>query len=92
MPAGRGRNGRAQDAVVQQTLRASRQGEPGIVKDLPPLPEWERGTYTGTEVESPARGSWDARVQNVAINLIMLEGRCRDGRCREIHAKANLVS
>jgi hypothetical protein len=37
------------------------QGEPGVVKDLPPLRECGRGTDGGTVVEGPARGSWDHR-------------------------------
>ena len=40
-------------------------------------------------------GTQHDRNLNAAINLrnlIMLEGICRDGRCREIHAKANPVS
>ena len=36
------RNGRGQEAVVQQRPSASRQGGPGIVKDVPPLRECER--------------------------------------------------
>ena len=56
---------------------ASCQGEPGIVKDMPPLRECGRGTDAGTELEGHARGSGDHRNLNAAINLrnlIMLPG------------------
>ena len=49
------------EAIVQQRPSASCQGEPGIVKDVPPLRECGRGTDGGTVVEGPARGSWDHR-------------------------------
>ena len=68
MPVAGGRNGWGQEAVVQPRPWDSCQGEPGIVKDGPPIPEWERGTDAGTEVESPARGSRDHRHLNAAIN------------------------
>ena len=47
---------------------ASRQGGPGIVKDVPPLRECGRGTDAGTEVEGNTRGSWDHRNRNAVIN------------------------
>ena len=86
MPSGRGRDWLGQETVAPREPWDSWQGEPGIVKDGPPLREWERGTYTGTEVEIPARGSWDARAQNAAINpsnSVMPSGRRRDGRVQE---------
>ena len=42
MPPRRRRNGRGQEAVVQQRPSASCQGGPGIVKDMPTLRECER--------------------------------------------------
>ena len=68
MPPRLRRNGRGQEAVVQQRPSASCQGGPGIVKDVPPLRECGRGTDAGTEVEGPARGSWDHRNLNAVIN------------------------
>ena len=57
---------------------ASCQGGPGIVKDVPPLRECGRGTDGGTVVEGHARGSWDHRNLNAAINLIILQvGTCK---------------
>ena len=41
----------------------------GVVKEVPPLRECERGTDPGTEVEGSARGSGDHRNLNAAINL-----------------------
>ena len=61
MTAGRSRDGPGQEAMGQQRPSASCQGEPGIVKDVPPLRECGRGTDGGTVVEGPARGSWDHR-------------------------------
>ena len=43
--------------------RASCQGEPGVVKEVPHLRGRQRGTDAGTKVEGPARGSWDHRAQ-----------------------------
>ena len=90
MPAYRGRNGRAQDAVPKQTPRSSRHGEPGVVKDAPPLREGERGADAGTEAEGPARGrraSRNHRSLNAAIdpsNFVIPPGRRRDGRGQEV--------
>ena len=80
MPAGRGRNGRGQDAVAQQTPWDSWHSEPGVVKEVPPLRECERGTHTGTEVEGSPRGSWDHRAQKTAINPIKPPRRRRNGQ------------
>ena len=69
--------------MVQQRPSASCQGGPGIVKDVPPLRECERGADGGTVVEGPARGSRDHRELTAAINLrnlrnlIMPAGRSR---------------
>ena len=60
--------GEAEEAVVQQRPSASCQGEPGIVKDVPPLRECGRGADGGTVVEGPARGSRDHRELTAAIN------------------------
>ena len=71
MPAGRRRNGRGQDAVVQQTPRASCQGEPGVVKEVPPLRD---------------RGLGNNRNLDAAINpsnFVVPSGRHRDRRDRE---------
>ena len=62
---------------------------------LPHIRGRQREPGVGTEVEGPRRGSWGHRDLNAVINLrnlIMPEGRCRDGRGRELHAKANPVS
>ena len=82
MPESRGRNGRAQDAVEvpEQTPWASCQGEPGIVKDGPPIRDRGRGTDAGTKVEGPARGSRDDRAQNAAINPIKPPRRRQNGQ------------
>ena len=79
----RRRNGRGQEAVVQQKPWDSPQSEPGIVKDGPPIPEWERGTDAGTEVESPARGSRNSRSLNAAINPIKPPRRRQNGQGQE---------
>ena len=87
MPVGRSRDGRGQEAVAQQTPWASWHSEPGVVKEVPPLRECERGTDGGTVVEGPARGSWHDRNLNAAINLrnlIMPSGRSRNGRGQEV--------
>ena len=86
MPSGRGRSGGGQEVVVQPRPRASCQGEPGIVKDVPPLLGCERGTHTGTEVEGFARGSRNNRPLNAAINpsnSVTPSGRRHDGRVQE---------
>ena len=83
MPAGRSRDGTGQEAVVQQKPWDSPQSEPGIVKDGPPIPEWERGTDAGTEVESPARGSRNSRSLNAAINPIKPPRRRQNGQGHE---------
>ena len=80
MPEGRGRSGRGQDAVVQQTPWDSWHGEPGVVKEVPPIRECGRGTDNGTEVEGPARGSWNDRAQNAAINPIKSPRRRQNGQ------------
>ena len=64
----RRRNGRSNQEVPRQDRRASCQGGPGIVKDVPPLRECERGTDPGTEVEGSVRGSRDHRNLNAVIN------------------------
>ena len=97
MPAYRGRNRRAQDAVPKQTPWDSWHGKPGAVKDLPPLREGERGTYTGTEAEGPARGSRNHRSLNAAnnpSNFVIPSGRRRDGRGQEeeVSEKGSLAS
>ncbi len=56
------------------------------MKDVPPLRECGRGTDGGTVVEGPARGSWNNRAPNAAINpsnSVMPSGRHRDGRVQE---------
>ena len=56
------------------------------MKDVLPLRECGRGTDGGTVVEGPARGSWDHRNLNAAINLrnlVMPAGRSRDGPGQE---------
>ena len=86
MPEGRGRSGRGQDAVVQQTPWDSWHGEPGVVKEVPPVRECRRGTDAGTEVESPRRGSRDHQDPNSAINpsnFVIPSGRHRNGRGQE---------
>ena len=80
------RNGRGQDAVVHQTPRGSRHGEPGLVKDLPPHRECERGTGTGTEAEGLALGGRNHRSRNAASdpsNFVIPPGRRRVGRGQE---------
>ena len=62
MPAYRGRNRRAQDAVVQQTPRGSRHGEPGVVKDVPPLRECERGADSWNGGREPRAGKQGSPV------------------------------
>ena len=44
--------------MVQQRPSASCQGEPGIVKDVPPLRECERGTDGGTAWWRAPRETW----------------------------------
>ena len=86
MPAGRSRDGPGQEAVVQNKPWDSSQGEPGFVKNEPPLRECGLGTDAGTEVEGPARGSWNNRAPNAAINpsnFVIPSGRHRDGRGRK---------
>ena len=86
MPVGRSRSGRGQDAVARQTPWDSWHSEPGVVKEVPPLRECERGTHTGTEVEGSAWGSRNNRSLNAAINpsnSVMPSGRRRDGRVQE---------
>ena len=86
MPAGHRREGRGQDAALRPAPRVSWQGEPGLVKDVPPLREGERDTDAGTESEGPARGSRNHRSLNAAINLsnfAIPSGRRRDGRGQE---------
>ena len=83
MPAYRVPNRRGQDAVLQQTPRGSRHGEPGVVKDVPPLREFEPGADTGTEAEGPALGGRNNRSLNAEINpsnFVIPSGRHRDGR------------
>ena len=83
MPAGHRRDRRDQDAVPKQTPWDSRHGEPGVVKDVPHLREWGRGTDTGTEAKGPARESRNHRSLNGAIdpgNFVIPPGRRRDGR------------
>ena len=83
MPAGRSRDGPGQEAMGQQTPWDSWHSGPGVVKDVPPLRECERGTHTGTEVESPARGSRDHRAQKTAINPIKPPRRRQNGQGHE---------
>ena len=83
IPAGRHRNGRGQEAVAPREPWDSRHGEPGIVKDGPPLWDRGRGTDTRTKAEGPARGSWDDRAQNAAINPIVTPRRRQNGQGHE---------
>ena len=96
-PAGRRRNGRAQDAVVQQMPLDSWHGEPGVVKDVPHLREWGRGTDTGTEAEGPARGSGNHRSRNAPSDpsaSVIPSGPRRDGRGQQevVPGKGTLAS
>ena len=91
IPAGRGRTGRSNKEVPRQGPRASCEGEPGIVKDVPPLWECEPGTDTGTQVDRPRRGTGNHRKPTVAINqgnFVIASGRHRDGRDQEAERPA----
>ena len=92
MPEGRGRNRRAQDAVVQPRPWDSWQGEPGIVKDGPPIRGRGRGTDARTEVEGPARGKQGSPEPERGNQPDHARRPMPGWRCREIHAKANPVS
>ena len=86
MPVGSGGNGRGQEAVAPREPRASCQGEPGVGKNGPPIQDRGRGSDAGTKVEGPARGSWNNRAPNAAINpsnFVIPSGRHRDGRGRK---------
>ena len=88
MPEGRGRSGRGQDAVVQQTPWASRQGEPGnVVKDGPPIRECGRGTDNWNQGgRAPRVEAGITGLRNAAINpsnFVIPSGRRRDGRGQE---------
>ena len=83
MPSVRSRDWRGQEAVVQPRPWDSWQGEPGFVKNEPPIRDRGLGTDAGTKAEGPARGSKDHRAQKTAINPIMPPRRRQNGQGQE---------
>ena len=63
------------------------------MKDVPPLRECGRGTDAGTVVDGPARGSWNHRAQNAAINPIVPPRRRQNGQGQgEVPEQGSLAS